>query len=157
MGHRPMYCNTLDRDDCTHVYSMVRSGIPILHRYGLEDVFYKYGVDVEFWAHEHNYQRFFPLYNRQTSVYVQVYNGSIEHPYTNPRAPIHIISGSAGCQEDTDKFKLRKDPWIAFRSSDYGYARMTVYNATHLHLQQVSDDKVSTFYPEHITLIIKDT
>jgi hypothetical protein len=34
--------------------------------------------------------------------------------------------------------------WTAFRSADYGYTRMTAHNATHLELEQVSDDKVCT-------------
>jgi hypothetical protein len=33
--------------------------------------------------------------------------------------------------------------YSAFRIKDYGYTRMTVYNATHLHIEQVSEDKVS--------------
>ena len=38
------------------------------------------------------------------------------------RAPVHIITGSAGCQE-------KHDPWLpmphitAFRSNDYGFTR----------------------------------
>ena len=58
-------------------------------RLGLEDLFYEAGVDVELWAHEHEYERLFPIYN------FTVCNGSAEYPYTNPRAPVHITSGSA--------------------------------------------------------------
>jgi hypothetical protein len=72
MGHRPMYCATDDTDDCTNyegivclnahthnVYIMlqIRCGLPLLHSYGLERLFYKYGVDLELWAHEHTYER----------------------------------------------------------------------------------------------------
>ncbi|XP_077516899.1 acid phosphatase type 7-like isoform X3 [Amblyomma americanum] len=89
MGHRPMYCSNNDRDDCTMYESIVRKGIPLVHLYGLEDLFYKYGVDLEFWAHEHSYERLWPVYDRK------VFNGSAEKPYTNPRAPVHIITGSA--------------------------------------------------------------
>ena len=69
--------------------NQIRKGIPIIHAFGLEDLFYKYGVDLEFWAHEHLYERMWPLYDRN------VYNGSLEEPYTNPTAPVHIITGSA--------------------------------------------------------------
>lgn len=61
----------------------------LLFRFALEDLFYKYGVDLEFWAHEHSYERMWPLYD------YKVYNGSREEPYTNPKAPVHIVVGSA--------------------------------------------------------------
>ena len=47
-----------------------------------------------------------------------------------------------GCQEDHDGFLPILPEWSAFRSDDYGYTRMQVYNTTHLYLEQVSDDKV---------------
>lgn len=64
MGHRPMYCSDFDGDDCTKYESIVnflkqtylqkfikyhfqiRLGLPITHAYGLEKLFYKYGVDL---------------------------------------------------------------------------------------------------------------
>lgn len=90
---------------------------------------------VELWAHEHSYERLWPIYN------FTVLNGSYESPYTNPRAPVHIVTGSAGCSEIHDDF----GPWTdytAFRSTDYGYTRMQVFNKTHLFFDQVSDDQV---------------
>jgi len=133
-AHRPMYCSDDDGDDCLNYESLVRSGLPIVKWFGLEDLFYKYGVDLEIWAHEHSYERLWPVYNHK------VYNGSWEHPYTNPRAPVHIVTGSAGCDEKTDKFIEHPQGWSAFRSSDYGYTRMQIHNATHLYWEQVSDD-----------------
>jgi len=135
MGHRPMYCSTDDQDDCRNKESIVRRGLPILHAYGLEDLFYKHGVDIEIYGHEHTYERMFPVYNQT------VYNGSLAEPYTNPKAPIHIITGSAGCQERIDQFIKNPPAWSAVRISDYGYTRLHVENGTHLHLEQVSDDK----------------
>ncbi|KFM71094.1 Iron/zinc purple acid phosphatase-like protein, partial [Stegodyphus mimosarum] len=135
MGHRPMYCSTDDGDDCTHKESIIRKGIPILKAFGLEDLFYKYGVDLELWAHEHVYERLWPVYDRK------VYNGSYDAPYTNPKAPVHIITGSAGCQENHDPFVPNPAGWSAFRNADYGYTRMYILNKTHLYLEQVSDDK----------------
>ncbi|CAJ1073764.1 acid phosphatase type 7 [Xyrichtys novacula] len=137
MGHRPMYCSDDDQDDCTTFDSYVRRGrndtkpsAP-----GLEDLFYLYGVDVELWAHEHTYERLWPVYGDK------VFNGSKEQPYLNPKAPVHIITGSAGCRERTDRFNPNPKEWSAFRSTDYGYTRMQVVNATHLYLEQVSDDQ----------------
>ena len=61
----------------------------MLNAYGLEDLFHEYGVDIEIWGHEHVYERHWPVYDRK------IYNGSVEAPYTNPRAPVHLVSGSA--------------------------------------------------------------
>ncbi|XP_072023834.1 acid phosphatase type 7-like [Amphiura filiformis] len=128
MGHRPMYCTTDDNDDCT------KDEYFGITRVAFEDLFYKYGVDLEIWAHEHSYERFWPLYD------FKVYNGSVDAPYTNPKAPAHIVTGSAGCRERTDKFGPNK-PYVAFTSTDYGYTRMTIVNSTHINMEQVSDDK----------------
>jgi hypothetical protein len=45
---------------------------------GLEPLLNQHGVDIAFWAHEHSYERSWPLYN------YTVYNGSLAEPYTNP-------------------------------------------------------------------------
>lgn len=135
MGHRPMYCSNNNHDDCTKHESIVRTGVPLIHILGLEPLFHEYDVDVALWAHEHSYERLWPVYNRK------VYNGSYQEPYTNPGATVHIITGSAGCQEDHDYFTNNTADWSAFRSDDYGYTRMTIHNNTHLYMEQVSDDQ----------------
>uniref|UniRef100_T1JCQ8 Purple acid phosphatase n=1 Tax=Strigamia maritima TaxID=126957 RepID=T1JCQ8_STRMM len=114
---------------------IVRVGIPVFHWFGLEKLFYDNGVDLEFWAHEHSYERLWPVYNRK------VYNGSWNQPYTNPGAPVHITTGSAGCDERHDPFRDDFPEWSAFHSTDYGYTRMQAFNSSHLYLEQVSDDK----------------
>uniref|UniRef100_A0A8B9LTI0 Purple acid phosphatase n=1 Tax=Astyanax mexicanus TaxID=7994 RepID=A0A8B9LTI0_ASTMX len=134
MAHRPMYCSDDDHDDCTKFESFVRLGrndtkppAP-----GLEDLFYQHGVDLELWAHEHTYERLWPVYN------YKVYNGSTDEPYVNPKAPVHIITGSAGCREKHDGFIPKPRDWSAFRSTDYGYTRMHLINTTHIYLEQVN-------------------
>lgn len=135
MGHRPMYCSNDDTDDCTDHSTLTRIGLPFINAFGLEKLLYKYGVDLAFWAHEHSYERLWPIYD------YKVYNGSYEEPYVNPGAPIHIVTGSAGCKEERTYFNKTLPAWSAFRSSDYGYTRLKAHNHTHLHLEQVSDDK----------------
>jgi len=137
-GHRPMYCTGRDNDDCTHWKTKTRVGIEVPHQkflYGMEELLIKYGVDVAIWAHEHNYERFWPLND------YQVKNGSRSEPYTEAKAPIHIITGSAGCDEGREGF-IRQPPYYsAFRSMDYGYTRLKAHNKTHLEFSQVSDDQ----------------
>jgi len=134
MGHRPMYCTNLNKDDCVNRDDRVRKGMPYIFKYGLEDLFYNNGVDLELWAHEHSYERLYPIYD------YKIMNGSAEEPFTNPKAPVHIITGSAGCQENHNPFRPSSDISV-FRSDDYGYSRMQVFNSTHLHFEQVSIDK----------------
>jgi hypothetical protein len=133
-GHRPMYCSNIDHDDCTKNNSIVRLG--------LEDLFFEQGIDLIIEAHEHSYERLWPVFNETVTQF----------NYTNPLAPVHIISGAAGCNEG-DGYCLNpiREPlgeWSAFRSSGittYGYAKMHIYNATHLHwqeLQMLDDDHV---------------
>ncbi|KAK4878360.1 hypothetical protein RN001_010866 [Aquatica leii] len=135
MGHRPMYCSNSDPADCAHNETRTRVGIPFFHIFGLEKLFYDHKVDVLIWAHEHSYERLWPIYD------FKIFNGSYQHPYVNPGAPIHIVTGSAGCDENHSHFDNSPPYWSAFRSTDYGYTRMKAYNKTHLYFEQVSDDQ----------------
>ncbi|EDW25804.1 GL14294 [Drosophila persimilis] len=135
-GHRPMYCSDEKEYDCDgKLETYIRQGLPLIKWFGLEDLFYKHGVDVEIFAHEHFYTRLWPIYD------FKVHNGSVQQPYTNPKAPIHIITGSAGCKEEREPFSNDLPAWNAFHSNDYGYTRLKAHNGTHLHFEQVSDDK----------------
>ncbi|KAL5008590.1 hypothetical protein ScPMuIL_014171 [Solemya velum] len=137
-AHRPMYCSDSDEPKlCTNILNFVRVGSKAYPK-SLETLFYKHGVDLQIYAHEHNYERIWPMYD------FKVCNGSREYPYTNPKAPVHIITGSAGCKEGREPFIKKGLPWSAFRSNDYGFSRMTIHNNTHLYLEQVSDDKNGT-------------
>lgn len=68
----------------------------------------------------------------------------------NPSAPIYIIEGCAGDKEHHEPFTRPQPAYSAFRSNTYGYARMTVYNATHLLWEQrMTDDE----YPNNGAVI----
>jgi hypothetical protein len=124
-GHRPMYCSDNDDDDCVLMRDYWKND--------LEPLFYQYGVDLVIEAHQHSYERMYPVFNGT------VLNGT-ESPYDNARAPIHIVSGSAGCGENLDTFGPPLGDWSAIRVSEYGYGHLTVHNSSHMHWEQLRVD-----------------
>lgn len=135
-AHRPMYCSNSDFDDCTREASHFRTGITDDKLYGMEEVLMKYSVDLFIGAHEHSYERLFPIYN------YTILRGERRdnHTYLNPGATTHITTGSAGCREEFDHFRSDEPEWSAYRLDEYGYTRLTFSNHTHLYMEQVSDE-----------------
>ncbi|XP_067052534.1 acid phosphatase type 7-like isoform X3 [Acropora muricata] len=125
-GHRPMYCSNIDNHDCTTLHSVVRKS--------LEPLFFQYGVDIIIQAHEHSYERLWP-----------VFNGTVtDHSYNNPKAPIHLISGAAGCNEVLgiclDPMLGPRGPWSAFREwfpGNAGFGKLRIENSTHVYWEQI--------------------
>jgi Iron/zinc purple acid phosphatase-like protein C len=74
-------------------------------------------------GHVHAYERLYPVYRRQTT----------QKNYDNPRALPQIIVGNAGNLEGFPKLWDKESPeYLAKAISEYGYARLTVHNATTL-------------------------
>ncbi|KAJ8575152.1 hypothetical protein ON010_g4057 [Phytophthora cinnamomi] len=123
IGHRPMYC-TSDNTNCGDKAAMLRDK--------LEDKFFMHGVDLYLCGHQHNYERAFDVYKSQTWKRTH-----------NMRATTHILTGASGQYLTSIMRKAFERPaevWDAFRNSIFGYSRMQVMNATHLHWQQVEAD-----------------
>ncbi|KAL4169651.1 hypothetical protein KRP22_010569 [Phytophthora ramorum] len=123
IGHRPMYC-TSDDTNCGDKAAMLRDM--------LEDKFFLHGVDLYICGHQHNYERAFDVYKSQTWKRTR-----------NMRATTHILTGASGQYLTSIMRKAFERPaevWDAFRNSIFGYSRMQVMNATHLHWQQVEAD-----------------
>lgn len=55
-------------------------------------MFQAQGVDLVVQAHEHSYERLWPVYDYQVTA----------KNYIDPQAPVHVISGAAGCGENVD-------------------------------------------------------
>ncbi|KAJ9581518.1 hypothetical protein L9F63_023309, partial [Diploptera punctata] len=134
-GHRPMYCSNYDNVDCTNHLTLTRVGVTSSHRFGLEELLNIFGVDLVMWAHVHSYERSWPVYD------YEVYNGSYEEPYHNPRAPVHINVGSGGTRFSKTTFRAYIPEWSAYRTAYQGYMRMQIFNETHLYLEQISVDE----------------
>ncbi|XP_071085143.1 acid phosphatase type 7-like [Haliotis cracherodii] len=124
MGHRPMYCSNNNIDDCT---GRIFSGWV---RRSLEDLFHVQGVDLVIEAHEHSYERLFPLYK----------GNLVRTDYNNLTTTVHVISGAAGNKEGSNSMASSFKPWSAYRHDIVGdntYGRLVVHNSTHLHWDQV--------------------
>jgi hypothetical protein len=133
MAHRPLYCSPNDDgDDCHNLYSIMRDGY--LGALAVEPLLIEYGVDIFIGAHEHSYERNYP-----------VYSCSWDATRTGPDAfvdfelPIHILSGAAGNRENQDPWQPVGNGFSAARVNAYGYGKMTVYNATHIFWQFIDD------------------
>jgi len=121
LGHRPYYCDSGDdEDDCLKTNSILRNA--------LEEMWFKYKVDLSVEAHEHYYERMYPVYN----------NTLISKSYNNSSVPIHIITGNAGGPEDLDLFSKDPKPWSALRVEHYGYSKLRGYNTTHIYWEHVA-------------------
>ncbi|KAL3860473.1 hypothetical protein ACJMK2_010596 [Sinanodonta woodiana] len=123
-GHRPMYCSNNDGDDCTKIDSKVRKGF--------EELFYEYGVDVVIQAHEHSYERLWPMFKGVV----------LAKNYSNPTAPVQLITGAAGSKHGIDDFNNSNiADWSAFHignKSFNSYGKIVVTNRTHLYWEQIS-------------------
>ena len=118
VAHRPMYCSSDHLwNDCTTEAAMLR--------HHLEPLFNRYKVDLAIWAHEHTYERSWPVYKSQV-----INNENHQSPYHNPNSTVHVVSGAGGMYSGLNGFD-RTEPWLAFRQSQYGYGLVTV-NRTHL-------------------------
>lgn len=62
----------------------------MVHLFGLEPLLLEHDVDLAVWAHAHSYERFLPVYDYEVRG-----GGDETDPYLEPRAPVHIITGSA--------------------------------------------------------------
>jgi hypothetical protein len=116
--------------------------------YGLEELLVKYNVDLEIWAHQHSYERLYPVdnYTVYKKYVIDIDNQTI---YYNSPKPVQITSGSPGCNELLTPFKNITYDWTAFRSETYGYGHMYIYNSTHIHINQknaITKDIVDSFW-----------
>ena len=85
----------------------------------IEPLMIKYGVDFLIAGHEHSYESSWPTF----------YGNLYEKSFTNPKAPIHIVTGSGG----PPGLDSLADPmeYTRLRMHDYGYSKVIAHNYTH--------------------------
>lgn len=133
-AHRPMYCS-IDTNDgvsiCTSDTEILRDGTTYNggNRVApLEHVLKDYNVDFFFAGHMHSYERLWPTYRQQV----------LQNNYYKPKAPIHIVTGSAGCNENLDSYDKTDYPWSAFKSDSYGFGILDIFNNSVAEWRQIN-------------------
>jgi acid phosphatase type 7 len=103
-----------------------------------EDLFIKYNVDLVISGHVHLYSRQLPIKKGQP-----VLDGvsADRRTYTNPKAPVYVITGAAGSNEGhNNEFNPSKNPsWsVLTNDKDFGVSKLHV-SRTALRWQFISD------------------
>ncbi len=89
-------------------------------------------VDVQFSGHWHQYTRYPPIDSRGGKTVVDTAAISADkRVYTNPAYPVLIVTGAPGNQEVNPRTCAEAN--ALFCSGNYGWGKVQVYNATHLH------------------------
>jgi hypothetical protein len=92
-------------------------------------LFDKYGVDVVLQAHNHNYQRTFPLIYNESSFF-PLYYPEISYKdnttYKEPNAPIFIIVGTGGAELHSFAGTV---PYVVKQLEDHGFLNVDVKNS----------------------------
>uniref|UniRef100_A0A6C0BV91 Calcineurin-like phosphoesterase domain-containing protein n=1 Tax=viral metagenome TaxID=1070528 RepID=A0A6C0BV91_9ZZZZ len=126
--HRPMYCSMTGKR-CTEDTKTMRKGMsydgkePIAP---LEQLLYKYGVQVYFAGHIHSYERTKPVYDSTVQE-----NGGI----------VHILNGVGGSREGLDTAATTKHDWSAYLNTTYGYGILNVHGKNMNWRQFTTDGK----------------
>eukprot|EP00035_Acanthoeca_spectabilis_P010123 m.178671 g.178671 ORF g.178671 m.178671 type:complete len:301 (+) comp14930_c0_seq3:1239-2141(+) len=94
-----------------------------------EPLLAEFGVDMFFAGHDHNYETTWPVYQGKV----------VQASYKDPKAPIHILSGSAGPPE-WDKFAAAQTWTREPRLQVNSYSRLTLFNASVALFEQVANN-----------------
>lgn len=99
----------------------------------LEPLMLKYGVDVFFAGHEHNYDVSYPVANGEPT----------QKNYVNPTAPVHVVTGAGGAPA-LDRFGP-PGPYTRLQKAAWGYGKVVAFNASVLQYTHILNADSSVF------------
>ncbi|RLN77970.1 hypothetical protein BBJ28_00025712 [Nothophytophthora sp. Chile5] len=119
--HRPMY--TLRSCDADGVPNNDYEALNVQQAF--EELFIKYNVDLVVQGHVHAYERHFPTAN---SSAVMDGVSSDNATYTNPQAPVYVITGATGGPEGLYEYKdPPSPPWLVLMdNTHYSISKLKV-------------------------------
>ncbi|GLD98245.1 hypothetical protein PINS_up006942 [Pythium insidiosum] len=116
--HRPMY----HRKDTDGAFNPTGDSLAIQKAF--EELFIKYGVDLVIAGHEHGFERHLPI-ARSKAVKDGV--SADKKIYSNPKAPVYIVTGGPGNPEPNGLSGKNGDiPWNVLERAEYGISTMKV-------------------------------
>jgi len=111
-GHRPFYSSGNSPTDLIFAQHL---------REHLEDLFYRYKVDLVLTGHYHNYERTCPVYKEKCT----------------PGAPTHVLVGTAGIELERD-FMDPKPAWSIERTAIFGHAEIKSFDEKSLRFRLIA-------------------
>jgi predicted MPP superfamily phosphohydrolase len=118
MNHRQFYSSLCgDHDSCDPIKKLRNTYHPL---------FDKYGVDLIFSGHAHNYQRTYPLMFNEKNSSTPIITSKETKTYYYPNGQIQLIVGTGGVSIDP---LSSKEPYIAYQQDDkFGFLNINVLN-----------------------------
>ena len=116
MSHRQFYSSLCgDHDSCEPIKKFREAYHPL---------FEKYGVDLLFSGHAHNYQRTYPLFYNDINSSEPIIEEKGKTEYKSPKGMFQIIVGTGGI--DFDDFS-NQEPFVVYQQdSHYGFLNVDV-------------------------------
>ena len=136
MSHCPMYCSPNDdRGDCHQRHSLVRDGLPYFNTLGSEKLLQDFKVDFHVGAHEHFYERTWPVFKVEVGGKgAGAYDAPVGADWLDKTE--HLVVGAGGCRENTDPWFGKAGPWSAMWLDGYGFGLLNT-SRTDLNFEQV--------------------
>ena len=118
MTHRQQYSSLCgDHDSCEPIKKLRDTYHPL---------FEKYGVDLLFSGHAHNYQRTYPLSYNEINASQPIINDNGKAEYISPKGMFQIVVGTGGV--NFDPF-TNQEPFVVFQQdSNYGFLNIDFQN-----------------------------
>jgi predicted phosphodiesterase len=97
-------------------------------------LFEKYGVDLVLQAHNHNYERSYPIKYNNANSSLPIVTDANANNYSNPEGQIFVTVGTAG---QRSYFFLAKEPYMVTQYTGFGFLNIDVidngqtFNATY--------------------------
>ena len=116
MSHRQFYSSLCgDHDSCEPIKK---------YREAYHPLFEKYGVDLLFSGHAHNYQRTYPLFYNDVNSSDPIIEQNDKTEYKSPNGMFQIIVGTGGI--DFDDFSSQETYVVYQQDSHYGFLNIDI-------------------------------